>query len=116
MKMKIQRLLVAAAVLASLSSAARAQLPKPPADPLSEDHLLAVMHHISSHTLLGYVEEMAAPKYQGRLTGTPGYDAVAEWATGLLRSWKIKPAGDSGTYLQRFPNPYTLVLPGAELW
>ncbi|RPJ82597.1 MAG: M20/M25/M40 family metallo-hydrolase, partial [Acidobacteria bacterium] len=28
--------------------------------------------------------------------------------------WGIKPAGDSGTWLQKFPNPYTLVLPGAE--
>ena len=33
----------------------------------------------------------------------------------LLSGWKIKPAGERGAYLQQFPDPYTLVLPGAEL-
>ena len=49
-----------------------------PADPLSEDRLMAVMHGISSHTLLDYVKEMADPKYKGRLTGTAEYDASAK--------------------------------------
>lgn len=87
----------------------------PSADPLSEDRLMAVMHRISSHTLLDYVKEMTLPKYAGRLTGTPGYDASAKWAADLLASWKIKPAGDAGTFYQKFPNPYTLVLPGGSL-
>jgi hypothetical protein len=103
------------AFIMSLALASYAQQQGATVDQLSEEHLLAVMHSISSHTLFDYVEEMASPKYQGRLTGTPGYDAIAEWSIGLLRSWKIKGAGDSGTYLQHFPNPYTLVLPGAEL-
>ncbi len=84
-------------------------------DPLAEDNLMAVMHGISSHTLLDYVKEMASEKYQGRLTGTPGYEAAAAWAIKLLEAWKVKPAGDNGTYLQHFPDPYTLVLPGSEL-
>jgi hypothetical protein len=80
-----------------------------------EQQLLAAMHAISSDTLFGYVKELASPKYQGRLTGTEGYNASAQWAERLLREWKIKPAGDNGTYEQHFPNPYTLVLPGARL-
>jgi hypothetical protein len=103
------------ASMVALAVCSYAQQQRPAADPLSEEHLLAVMHSISSHTLLDYVKELAAPKYRGRLTGTPGYDAAAEWASGLLRSWKIKSAGDSSTYLQHFPDPYTLVLPGARL-
>ncbi len=86
-----------------------------PADPLSEDRLMAVMHGISSHTLLDYVKEMADPKYKGRLTGTAEYDAIAKWTADLLAGWKIKPAGDRGSFYQRFPNPYTLVFPGASL-
>jgi hypothetical protein len=86
-----------------------------PADPLSEERLTAVMHGISSHTLLDYVKEMVADKYAGRLTGTAGYDASARWAADLLASWKIKPAGDKGSYFQKFANPYTLVLPGGSL-
>ena len=73
---------------------------------------MAVMHGISSHTLLDYVKEMADPKYKGRLTGTAEYDASAKWTADLLAGWKIKPAGDKGTFYQKFPNPYTLVLPG----
>ena len=86
-----------------------------PADPLSEDRLTAVMHTISSHTLFDYVKEMASPKYAGRLTGTATYDASAKWVADLLASWKVKPAGDGGTYYQKFANPYTLVLPGGSL-
>ncbi len=80
-----------------------------------EERLLAAMHSVSSHAIFDYVKEMASEKYRGRLTGTAEYNAAAKWASDLLASWKIAPAGDSGTYLQHFPNPYTLVLPGAEL-
>ena len=101
--------------LVCFASPLDAQEPRPAAEPSAEDRLLATMHSISSHTLLDYVRELASDKYQGRLTGTPGYEAAAQWAEKLLAGWKIKPAGDNSTYMQRFPNPYTLVLPGAEL-
>ena len=106
-------MLVAVVTIASPVLAQPPQAQKP--DPLSEDNLLVWMHSISSHTLLEYVKEMAAEKYRGRLTGTPEYDAIADRYARLFAAWTIKPAGDQGTYLQRFPNPYTLVLPGAEL-
>jgi hypothetical protein len=84
-------------------------------DPLSEDRLMVDMHSITSQTLYDYVKLMASPKYEGRLTGTPAYDAIAKWAADLMASWKIKPAGDQGTFYQKFPDPYTLVLPGGAL-
>ncbi len=105
---------LAAAVLL-LSASALAQPPqREPAELQGEERLLSAMHGISSHTLLEYVREMADPKYKGRLTGTAEYDAVADWTARLMTGWGIKPAGDAGTWLQKFPNPYTLVLPGAE--
>ena len=54
------------------------------------------MHGISSHTILDWVKVMASERYAGRLTGTPEYDACADWTAGLLKSWKYKPAGDNG--------------------
>ncbi len=84
-------------------------------EPTAEEQVMAAMHSISSLTLLDYVRELCSPKYEGRLTGTPGYNAAAKWATELMASWRIRPAGDNGTWLQSFPLPYTLVLPGAAL-
>lgn len=106
-------LLTAAAVLL-LSGAVLAQPQQSTAGPQGDERVLGAMHRISSHTLLEHVREMADPRYKGRLTGTAEYDAIAEWTANRLAGWGVKPAGDQGTWLQKFPNPYTLVLPGGE--
>lgn len=106
---------LSAAALFLLSASVLAQAPRgEPARSQGDEQVLAAMHGISSHTLLDRVREMADPKYKGRLTGTAEYDAVADWTARLMAGWGIRPAGDAGTWLQRFPNPYTLVLPGSE--
>ena len=71
--------------------------------------------NITSPLLMGYVRELCSEKYSGRLTGTQGYNDAAAWLAEHLAQWQLKPGGDSGTYFQDFPDPYTLVLPGAEL-
>jgi hypothetical protein len=111
------RILVAVPLLLILAASLSAQAPPPPAQPAQdpEERLLSVMHGISSHGILDWVKELTSEKYGGRLTGTPGYDAAARWTTDLLQAWRYKPGGDAGTYYQKFPNPYTLVKPGAEL-
>jgi len=81
----------------------------------NEAELLAALHTISSHTLYDYVKELVSEKYGGRLTGTPEYNACADWVASLLAKWGVRPAGDNGTYHQSFPNPYTLVFPGCEV-
>lgn len=81
----------------------------------ADEAVLATLHAISSHRILDWVKELTDEKYAGRLTGTPEYDRCAAWTAGLLKGWGFQPAGDGGTYLQRFPNPYTLVLPGTAL-
>jgi hypothetical protein len=81
----------------------------------TDESLLGVMHSISSHPLLNYVTELASEKYQGRLTGTVGFNNAAQWAVDLFRQWNIKPLGDNGTWFQEFPNPYTLVLESGQV-
>ena len=81
-----------------------------------EAKLLSGLHSISSQPLYKYVKELASEKYGGRLTGTPEYNACADWVASLLKKWGLRPAGDGGTYLQSFPNPYTLVFPGCEVY
>ncbi|MGB3860590.1 MAG: M28 family peptidase [Candidatus Aminicenantaceae bacterium] len=80
-----------------------------------EQKMLQVLHSISSHTLFDYVIELASDKYEGRLTGTDGYNASADWVAVRFADWGIKPAGDNNTYLQAFPNPYTLVFEDCEV-
>ena len=66
-------------------------------------------HTISSHELMKHVEEMCHPKYEGRGAGSPGYDSIASWVANNLQQWGLKPAGDNGTYFQKFSQPYTHV-------
>jgi len=96
-----------------ISSVPAAQ--RSPAKFSDEQKLLQVMHSISSQTLFDYVRELASDKYAGRLTGTEGFNASAEWVASHFKEWGIAPSGDNGTYLQAFPNPYTLVFKGCEV-
>ena len=81
-----------------------------------EEKILQIVHGISSHTLYDYIVELTADKYEGRLTGTEGFNTSAKWVASLFEKWGISPAGDNKTYLQAFPNPYTLVFPGCEVF
>jgi hypothetical protein len=86
-----------------LSAQARSWLP----DPVQKEAFMEVLHSISSHDLMEYVEEMSSDKYRGRLSGTPEYMQVAEWVAGHLQEWGIKPGGDNDSYFQMFDMPYS---------
>lgn len=81
----------------------------------AEEKVLKILNTISAKSIMNYDEELCLPKYTGRLTGTNGYNMSADWAISLFRKWGIKPAGDGKTYLQKFANPYTLVLDAGEV-
>jgi hypothetical protein len=98
-------------VLTASFSTAAAQTPQKAA-PASDQALLEVMHSITSQTLYDYLQALVSEKFGGRLTGTPEYGLAAQWVSSLLKKWGVEPAGDNGTYLQAFPNPYTQVLAG----
>ena len=46
-----------------------------------------------------HVETLAGPQFEGRLTGTAGYDRAADYAAGRFRAYGLSPAGTEG-YLQ----------------
>ncbi len=81
-----------------------------------EQQLLQVMHSIESDVLYSWVDTLASPRFEGRLTGTKGYDDAAEWVIGYFEKWGLEPGGDDGTYLQSFPHFYTLIYPGGDLF
>ena len=75
---------------------------------------LTSFHSISSHDLLSYVTELSSPHYQGRLSGSPGYHAAANWIANQLKEAGIKPGAENNDYFQFFPNAYSEVFsPGS---
>jgi hypothetical protein len=109
---RILPVLILLATVTSLSGAIGQSASTPSSD---DQKILGSLHTISSHTLYGYVKELVSDKYGGRLTGTPEYDACADWVASLLKQWGIQPGGDGEGYKQSFPNPYTRVFPGGEV-
>lgn len=80
-----------------------------------DQNLDEIINSVSDQKLLGYAENLSSEKYAGRLSGTSEYKKAAEWVASLFKKWQIAPSGEDGTYLQSFPNPYTLVFEGGEL-
>ena len=79
-----------------------------------EKAIRSTFHSISSHDLLNYAAELSSEKYKGRLSGSPGYQAAANWVADQLKQAGVKPGLSDGTYFQWFPNAYCDVLtPGS---
>ncbi len=114
--MKNKNILLLLLILVFLSASTFPFVQRAPDKISDEQKLLQVMHSISSHELFEYVKELASEKYEGRLTGTEGYNASAEWVAAHFKKWGILPTGDNGTFLQAFPIPYTLVFEDCGVW
>lgn len=78
---------------------------------LKADSVLTAMHTISSHDLLDFVKIQCDDKYAGRLTGTPEYQACAQWLASQFKGWGMTPAGENGSWFQWFDIPYTIIGP-----
>lgn len=74
-----------------------------------ENKLINQFHKITSEEMMSWLEKLCTPEFNGRLTGTPGYTASAEWVAGMFKEWGIRPACDDGTYFQWFDAPYSVV-------
>ncbi len=73
-----------------------------------------IFHEISSHDLLEYVSELSHEKFGGRLSGSPGYEASAQWVADHLKEWGLQPGAGNNSFFQWFPNAWTEVLePGS---
>ncbi|MGH7318043.1 MAG: PA domain-containing protein, partial [Candidatus Rokuibacteriota bacterium] len=52
--------------------------------------------------LLEWVRDLSGPAMDGRAAGTAGADRAAQYLADQFRRIGLRPAGDGGTYLQRF--------------
>jgi hypothetical protein len=80
-----------------------------------EAKLLAQFHKISSEEMMGWLQKLCSPEFNGRLTGTKEFIASAEWTASQFREWGVKPAGDNGSYFQWFDWPYTVLANSGSL-
>jgi hypothetical protein len=60
-----------------------------------------------------YWERWPVRIFRGRSPRSADYAAAAGYTTSLLRSWGLKPAGDDGSYFQRFMTESIAVIPEA---
>ena len=74
-----------------------------------KDYLKLFYKNVSSNDLMGYVEELSKPEYEGRLVGTKGMQKAVDWNVALFEEWGIKPFGKDGSYIQPFPHIYSEV-------
>lgn len=58
---------------------------------------------ISAADIQRRIAFLASDALAGRDTPSPGLDAAAEYAAAEFRSFGLDPAGDDGTFIQRFP-------------
>ena len=58
---------------------------------------------ITAAQMKNYLEFIASDELEGRDTPSRGLDIAAMYIAGHLKKWGIKPAGDDGTYFQKFP-------------
>jgi len=84
--------LVATALAAAPRQAAAPAKPPKPAAPSPRDTL----------TVLGYVQRLASPSWEGRGIGTAGIDSAADWIAQRMKQAGLEPAGDSGGWFQSF--------------
>jgi hypothetical protein len=79
------------------------------------DMLQPLAGKLTAERLMATVRELCSEKYQGRLTGTPEYEACAAWCTAQFQAWGIQPGAPDGSFRHSFPDPYTLVKGGGSL-
>jgi len=62
----------------------------------------AARARVTADLLRPHVEALAADEMEGRNAGFPGCDKAAEYIAGIMKEAGLRPAGDEGTYFQKF--------------
>lgn len=68
---------------------------------------------VTARQMKEYLTFIASDELEGRDTPSRGLDIAAKYIAGHLASWDIKPAGDDGSYFQKFPLRLGKIVPNA---
>ncbi|MET0399904.1 MAG: M28 family peptidase [Longimicrobiaceae bacterium] len=106
MTIRLHRLAFPRAALALLLAGCGApRAPAMPPRPAAVDSaaLLRAADAITADAVRGHVAFLASDDLRGRDTPSPGLERAAEYLAAELRGMGLQPAGDGGSYLQRYP-------------
>ena len=103
-------LLVLAGLLAA-TTASTAQRPRPTSPAAAR----RAAEGITAERMRREIARLADDSTRGRLTPSPELEQVAAYIAGEFRRLGLRPAGDSGGYLQRYPIRCTLPDTGASI-
>ncbi|MBN1301188.1 MAG: M28 family peptidase [Melioribacteraceae bacterium] len=56
-----------------------------------------------------YCKKIASAEFEGRLTGSEGYEKAARWAADKFNEWGLKPIDDEHGYLQHYNAPFSSI-------
>jgi hypothetical protein len=102
--MRFHRLAIVMLTLASAGCATT--LPEVQSGPVpgaaGAGDVVAAAAGITADRVRGHVEFLASDELRGRDTPSPGLEAAAEYLAAQFRAFGLEPAGDAGTYLQRW--------------
>lgn len=102
----VKKIVLVSMMVASFASQGFAQRSKwkMPEETIEQKAMLAT----SSKDLKTWMTYLTSPECRGRLTGDKGFYKAVDYATDLFKQWGLQPAGENGTYQQRFPHPYVM--------
>ncbi|NJD09566.1 MAG: M20/M25/M40 family metallo-hydrolase [Gemmatimonadetes bacterium] len=100
------RAIIAAAALAP--AALSAQQPAPPraADPVTPAHGTAAITAADVQARMAF---LASDALLGRNTPSPGLESAARYGAAEFARFGLRPAGDSGTFIQRYPYAQAII-------
>lgn len=75
---------------------------------VAQGDLAAVARLFDAEQAMSFVETLADPAWGGRLPGSPGSDAAAEYIADRFEDYGLQPAGTAG-YFQPFTAPYAQI-------
>jgi hypothetical protein len=75
--------------------------------PQLEPKLARGLAAVDGHAAYEYCRTLAGERFEGRLSGSPGYAAAARWAAAKFEDWRLE--APKGGFLQPYSSPYTQV-------
>ena len=90
-------------------------IPYNPSPLIANGNLPALVQSWDFEQAMRHIETLASPEFSGRMAGSPGGQAAANYIADHFAEYGLQPVGDDGTFFQSFPITYTELSAAPEL-